>query len=189
MHYLDLSDFTWHPVAQTGAIPSPRFFHSACVKFGAMYLFGGHNSKTCLNDLYRFDFESGQWSQIHATGQIPVRRSSHSVAILGNSMLLFGGLGFEGKSLNDIHLFHFQNQEWKKVQMKNEIGIRYNHRTLMIGNILYLFGGSREDKLRSTVRFNDFFLLKFEDVSRASKLKLSLERQAFADVIIALAKP
>lgn len=48
----------------TGAVPTPRYFHSCAVHNGSMYVFGGYNGSDRLSDFFEHNFETGQWTEL-----------------------------------------------------------------------------------------------------------------------------
>lgn len=49
----------WSQVTATGTIPSPRFSHGAAIYKEIMWVFGGSNKSSTLDDLYSFN--TGTW--------------------------------------------------------------------------------------------------------------------------------
>jgi hypothetical protein len=108
-----------------------------------IYLFGGYNGISWLNDLWKFDIESKRWSciqessdpnaldesdaavgdqpagmnQVH--GKIPCRRFGYVSVVHGGNFILFGG--FDGSRwLSDMHIFNFEKRTWTEVQPKGQ---------------------------------------------------------------------
>ena len=52
-------------------IPPGRYGHSAVVVDDALYVFGGQGQFGCLDDLWRFDFESCAWTLVDVVGAPP----------------------------------------------------------------------------------------------------------------------
>ena len=51
------------PIRTKGDLPSARWGHSASIREGKMYIFGGRNQED-LNDFYRFDIEEREWTHL-----------------------------------------------------------------------------------------------------------------------------
>lgn len=60
----NLDMYTWLEMPCSGALPSPRYFHSSAVFANKMYVFGGYNGSERLADMYEYDFETHVWSPI-----------------------------------------------------------------------------------------------------------------------------
>ena len=107
-----------------------------------MYLFGGYNGSSWLNDLWMFDIDTQRWKCIQessddlseelslALGQLerqraqavggPSRRFGYVSVVHQNNFILFGG--FDGSRwLNDMFEFDLQTNTWKTVQAKGNL--------------------------------------------------------------------
>lgn len=107
-----------------------------------MYLFGGYNGSTWLNDLWMFDIDTQRWTCIQessegmsdevssALGQLerqraqlingPSRRFGYVSVVHENKFVLFGG--FDGaRWLNDMFEFDLQTNIWQKVEAKGTL--------------------------------------------------------------------
>ncbi|EPY24642.1 kelch domain-containing protein 3 [Strigomonas culicis] len=108
--YLDLTDYTWHPVPSVlrshsgSAHPFemamvPLSGHCAAVEGDTLYLFGGYavSEATGSNVLYssslfQFDFESAEWAEVAvASGPRPYPRYASSMAVRDGKVYIFGG--------------------------------------------------------------------------------------------------
>uniref|UniRef100_A0A7S2XIU6 BTB domain-containing protein n=1 Tax=Attheya septentrionalis TaxID=420275 RepID=A0A7S2XIU6_9STRA len=109
-----------------------------------IFLFGGYNGTSWLNDLWMFDLDTQRWTCIqessdpnaqpgdessmamgssfsgvqHGTlvrGTVPSRRFGYVSIVHNNKFVVFGG--FDGsKWLNDMYEFDFQTKTWTKIQ-------------------------------------------------------------------------
>ena len=107
-----------------------------------MYLFGGYNGSTWLNDLWMFDIDTQRWTCIQesseglneemssALGQLeraraelingPSRRFGYVSVVHNNKFVLFGG--FDGaRWLNDMFEFDLNTNVWSKVEAKGNL--------------------------------------------------------------------
>ncbi len=76
-----------------------------------MYIFGGYDGVTWLNDLHEFHFPSKRWMRIEADGQVPSVRSCPSWATYKSSVFVFGG--YDGvHRLNDFYEFNAERKLW-----------------------------------------------------------------------------
>ncbi|GAX10239.1 hypothetical protein FisN_3Lh436 [Fistulifera solaris] len=109
-----------------------------------IYLFGGYNGNSWLNDLWKFDIETKCWTCIQESsdpfpadddtdaavgdvmmgpvqppvkGKIPCRRFGYVSVVHRGKFILFGG--FDGSRwLSDMHIFVFETRTWTEVQPK-----------------------------------------------------------------------
>lgn len=51
-------------MSRTGAVPTPRYFHSCAIHNGSMYVFGGYNGSDRLCDFFEHNFETGTWTEL-----------------------------------------------------------------------------------------------------------------------------
>jgi hypothetical protein len=100
-----------------------------------VYLFGGYNGDTWLNDLWTFDIETQCWTCVqesfdtdtsaHSSRSIannlngsdtvvPSRRFGYVSVVHDNKFILWGG--FDGsKWLNDMYEFDFETMNWREI--------------------------------------------------------------------------
>ena len=110
-----------------------------------VYLFGGYNGTSWLNDLWMFDIDTQRWTCIqestdpqrvpdetslalgdaqHAPagvgGQVPSRRFGYVSVVHNNKFILFGG--FDGtRWLNDMHEFDFLTNTWTQITARGSL--------------------------------------------------------------------
>src|SRR5690242_3243623 len=58
----------WRKLVVKGTAPSPRYCHTAAVKNGKIYVFGGYNGSDYFNDLYTYDLTNYTWEKLNSTG-------------------------------------------------------------------------------------------------------------------------
>jgi hypothetical protein len=58
-----------------------RSKHTVVAYKDAIYVFGGDNGKTMLNDLLRFDIREQSWGRAFSIGQPPAPRYHHSAVV------------------------------------------------------------------------------------------------------------
>lgn len=69
-----------------------RQFHTASVIDNHMYVFGGGDGKSWLNDLLIFDLVNLEWSgPIKTSGIVPAGRLQHSAISFEKRIYIFGG--------------------------------------------------------------------------------------------------
>lgn len=95
-----------------------RSKHTVAAYKDAIYVFGGDNGKSMLNDLIRFDFKDKSWGRAFAIGTPPAPRYHHSSVVNGSSMFIFGGYTGDIHSnsnltnKNDLFEYKFQSGQW-----------------------------------------------------------------------------
>eukprot|EP00547_Thalassionema_nitzschioides_P000425 CAMPEP_0194203698 /NCGR_PEP_ID=MMETSP0156-20130528/3401_1 /TAXON_ID=33649 /ORGANISM="Thalassionema nitzschioides, Strain L26-B" /LENGTH=561 /DNA_ID=CAMNT_0038929497 /DNA_START=35 /DNA_END=1717 /DNA_ORIENTATION=+ len=110
-----------------------------------VYLFGGYNGTSWLNDLWMFDIDTQKWTCIQESsdpqsaadetsvalgnpryvssgvrGQVPSRRFGYVSVVHNNKFVLFGG--FDGtRWLNDMHEFDFATSTWTEIESRGDL--------------------------------------------------------------------
>jgi N-acetylneuraminic acid mutarotase len=109
----------------------------------SIYLFGGYNGSSWLNDLWKFDIESQRWTCIQESsdpdraddanaasgdvptghqvrGKAPSRRFGYVSVVHEGKFVLFGG--FDGSRwLNDMFEFDFSTKTWSEIDAKGSL--------------------------------------------------------------------
>jgi hypothetical protein len=160
------STSSWSKVAEADCnvenSPSARYAHSASLVIGTLWLiFGGFKADgSILNDgvqaLDLSKFPQLTWTKNPGKQlQVPPRAYHASASFFNSSgwfMVISGGQGDSGKTLyRDIWIFGpvtTQSQSrlvqctWYSPKMTNSSPILYGHRIVMVGAVLYSFGGA-----------------------------------------------
>lgn len=89
-----------------------RSKHTVVAYKDAVYVFGGDNGRSMLNDLLRFDVKEKSWGQAVSNGVPPAPRYHHSAVVLETSMFIFGGY------TSDIH----SNSSGRDLENRKEKG-------------------------------------------------------------------
>eukprot|EP00929_Paragymnodinium_shiwhaense_P035965 TRINITY_DN19332_c0_g1_i1.p1 TRINITY_DN19332_c0_g1~~TRINITY_DN19332_c0_g1_i1.p1 ORF type:complete len:434 (-),score=66.23 TRINITY_DN19332_c0_g1_i1:396-1697(-) len=147
---------TWQavPNGHKGHLPSTRFGYVSSVHGDFMYIFGGYDGSSWLDDMYDFDFERGLWSNTQVHGFIPAGRSCPSWATANGALYLFGG--YDGMHrMNDFHRFQMGSRTWSTIRSQGHVpSPRYFHASVVYGKSLYLFGGySGQERLNDLYEF------------------------------------
>uniref|UniRef100_A0A7N4NKT3 Leucine zipper like post translational regulator 1 n=1 Tax=Sarcophilus harrisii TaxID=9305 RepID=A0A7N4NKT3_SARHA len=104
-----------------------RSKHTVVAYKDAIYVFGGDNGKTMLNDLLRFDVKDCSWCRAFTTGTPPAPRYHHSAVVYGSSMFVFGG--YTGdiysnsnlKNKNDLFEYKFATGQWAEWKIEGRL--------------------------------------------------------------------
>ena len=103
------SDHKWEKINVTSKVePAPRAGHSAVILGDDMYIFGGKDCDTRMNDLWKLNLITKEWTQIECEGA-PSVRCGHSAQIWGHYMIIYGGFFALCQELNDMHVFDLKN--------------------------------------------------------------------------------
>lgn len=85
--------------------PLPRRTDHTISKFkNNLYIFGGTDSKSKSNELYKINLTNRTIRIVEEFGDIPMPRFGHTATVVGTSMYVFGG--WDGKETQD-ELYHF----------------------------------------------------------------------------------
>ena len=87
----------------TECFPTARYRrskHTVVAYKDGIYVFGGDNGRTMLNDLLRFDVKEKSWATCAFNGTPPARRYHHS-AVVGGRRLQCGGTQALARLLGD----------------------------------------------------------------------------------------
>jgi N-acetylneuraminic acid mutarotase len=137
-----------------------RSKHTVVAYKGAIYVFGGDNGKSMLNDLLRFDVKEKSWGRAFANGCPPAPRYHHSAVVYKNSMFVFGGYTGDIHSnsnltnKNDLFEYKFHSGQWGRVEVfRGDAGAQIGARGCGLRRQIVDFRGVRRQ--RETQRYVD----------------------------------
>lgn len=125
-----------------------RSKHTAVAYKDAIYVFGGDNGKSMLNDLIRFDIREKSWTKMGCMGVPPAPRYHHSAVVHRSSMFVFGG--YTGDILansnltnkNDLFEYKFQSAQWVQWKFTGQEPVpRSAHGAAVYDDKLWIFAG------------------------------------------------
>ncbi|XP_047524556.1 leucine-zipper-like transcriptional regulator 1 homolog isoform X1 [Pieris napi] len=125
-----------------------RSKHTAVAYKDAIYVFGGDNGKSMLNDLIRFDIREKSWTKTGCMGTPPAPRYHHSAVVHRSSMFVFGG--YTGDILansnltnkNDLFEYKFPNAQWVQWKFTGQEPVpRSAHGAAVYDDKLWIFAG------------------------------------------------
>ncbi|CAI5502357.1 unnamed protein product [Closterium sp. Naga37s-1] len=87
----------WSKPNIKGTPPSPRDSHTSTVVGSRMFVFGGTDGSSGLNDLYMLDTSTNTWTRLAAQGDVPAAREGHAAARVEGLVYVFGGCGKAGE--------------------------------------------------------------------------------------------
>lgn len=103
-----------------------RSKHTVVAYKEAIYVFGGDNGNSMLNDLLRFDVKEKSWGRAFSTGCPPAPRYHHSAVVHGTSMFVFGG-----KSLQ-IYFFFVKIRFIVRLYWRHSFELEFNQQKRFI---------------------------------------------------------
>ncbi|GAB0088910.1 Leucine-zipper-like transcriptional regulator 1 homolog [Sergentomyia squamirostris] len=125
-----------------------RSKHTVVAYKDAIYVFGGDNGKSMLNDLIRFDVKEKSWGRAFSTGIPPAPRYHHSAIVHGSSMFIFGGYTGDIHSnsnlqnKNDLFQYKFKNGFWEEWKFVGRTPVaRSAHGAAVYENKLWIYAG------------------------------------------------
>eukprot|EP00540_Astrosyne_radiata_P017397 CAMPEP_0116835404 /NCGR_PEP_ID=MMETSP0418-20121206/7527_1 /TAXON_ID=1158023 /ORGANISM="Astrosyne radiata, Strain 13vi08-1A" /LENGTH=357 /DNA_ID=CAMNT_0004465069 /DNA_START=53 /DNA_END=1126 /DNA_ORIENTATION=- len=97
--------------------PPDRVAHAqASYKDKYVYIFGGRAGiqmqEQAMNDLWRFNVETGEWLEIITKSESPEARSFHKMVCIDDALYVFGGCGEKSGRLADMHKLDLQTNTW-----------------------------------------------------------------------------
>ncbi|GBM95091.1 Kelch domain-containing protein 3 [Araneus ventricosus] len=154
VYSLDLITFRWQEVQTFGFLPCKRDFHTASVIGSCMYIFGGRSSEDedepefypC--DIIYLDTNTMKWTTPVNEGSVPCGRRSHSAIVFNNEIYIFGGYdGNREQHMNDVYKYNPVTSVWTEMKVLGKPPHpRRRHCSVLVGDIVYLFGGSSPDE-------------------------------------------
>merc|ERR1712061_502868 len=97
-----------------------RSKHTAVAYKESVYIFGGDDGNSMLNDLLRFSCIEKSWTRAFSTGTPPAPRYHHSAVVSNASMFIFGGYTGDINSSsnltnrNDLWEYKFATGQWSQ---------------------------------------------------------------------------
>lgn len=154
LYKFTISSCTWSQIEVLSSIPEKRTDHSLCALKGNLYLFGGSDGGSRLNDTWCYSIEATNWTAIPCSTS-PEPRFGHTAITYKDKMILIGGWNGHN-TLNDVWTFSCSTKQWNKVLTTGFIFPRYRHTAVLYGSSILIFGGVNKEQLRfdDLVAFN-----------------------------------
>ncbi|RZF36495.1 hypothetical protein LSTR_LSTR015297 [Laodelphax striatellus] len=141
-----------------------RSKHTVVAYKDAIYVFGGDNGKSMLNDLLRFDVEEKSWGRAFVTGTPPAPRYHHSAVVHDSSMFVFGGYTGDIHSnsnltnKDDLFEYKFQTGQWIEWKFEGRTPVpRSAHGAAVYDGKLWIFAG-----YDGNARLNDMWTISLQ---------------------------
>eukprot|EP01121_Diplochlamys_sp_Union-15-3_P019148 TRINITY_DN7140_c0_g1_i1.p1 TRINITY_DN7140_c0_g1~~TRINITY_DN7140_c0_g1_i1.p1 ORF type:complete len:340 (+),score=62.28 TRINITY_DN7140_c0_g1_i1:42-1061(+) len=144
IYILNTDSMKWETPNITGQIPSGRCATGMAAIGNEIFVFGGRDKAERINDLYKITISESSlcFDPVKSLGNTPEKRSFHTCVSFQDKLIVFGGLSNFGSHFNDIHIFNSKTNTWETVLVEGTIEPRGFHGTVVVNNIMYVFGGS-----------------------------------------------
>lgn len=181
----------WEKVEQKGECPPTCCNFPVAVARGKMFVFSGQSGAKITNALFQFDFESRIWTRVctehllRCAGPAPARRYGHVMAAHGRHLYVFGGAA-DNTLPADLHCYDLDTQIWSVVNPAPDSQVpsgRLFHAGAVVGDALYIFGGTVDNNVRS----GELFRFQLSDYPRCTlheDFGRILKSQQFCDVTL-----
>lgn len=160
-----------------GTAPSSRDSHSCTTVGASLYVFGGTDGKTPLQDLYILDTITNTWSKPQVEGDGPAPREGHSAALIGHILFIFGGCGktadeSEEIYFNDLYMLDTVKLHWTKAITKGTPPApRDSHTCSAWSNKLIVLGGEdASDSYLADVHILDTDVMEWKELHASGQM-------------------
>jgi hypothetical protein len=147
----------WEEVHQSGDIPPTCCNFALAVARDCMYVFSGQSGAKITNNLFQFKFDDKLWTRISTdlilrdTPPPPEKRYGHTMVAFDRHLYVYGGA--TGQTLpNELHCFDLDSQTWfvtEPAQQSDVPAGRLFHASGVVGDAMYIFGGTIDNNVRS----------------------------------------
>ncbi|KAL0574766.1 hypothetical protein V5O48_007193 [Marasmius crinis-equi] len=191
VHILDTSTRKWtRPIIEDGPEyerPAARRAHTAVFYKGKVWVFGGGNGMTALNDVWALDVGVGggggdkdslngqggtnvrmEWQKIQTTGvrgrdglpMLPSPRGYHTANLIGNMMIVIGGS--DGKDcFAEVWCLNLDTLHWTLIELPQSYK-RLSHTATQVGSYLFIQGGHDGAEYVSDMKLFNLITLQYE---------------------------
>lgn len=143
VYALDTATRAWSKLEPTGDVPRARGGHSATLIGGALWVFGGEDSRQrLLGDVHVLDLATMTWSSPPTSGGVPAPRTRHTAAAFGERFLYVFGGGSQATFFNDVHVLDTATLTWSSPAVGGAAPApRAGHAGGVLDGVWYVVGG------------------------------------------------
>lgn len=150
MPVFDLVRMCWETRDVRGTQPRARYWHTAELIEGKLFIIGGFDGTKSLKDVHVLDVETQMWSTPKCTGDPMPGLAQHTATIVGQRLYVFGGMALsqddDGMSYNkyqqDVMVLDTDRMEWQRLRRRGmQPSGRGYHTTNLVGGYLIVIGG------------------------------------------------
>ena len=148
-------------LSTVGKMPDNRDFFSVCAFMDNIFVIGGRSlvDFQCFNTCLQFDVERSEWTEVCG---MKATRMSCASSVFEGRIIVSGGKHFNNTILNSVEAYDPAADSWSN--MPDMVEARYCHRSVAMGNKLFVIGNHSSKDLRQCEVFdstcNKFTLLK-----------------------------
>jgi len=170
---LDLEKERSKLVETTGDIPTPRYGHTSVEHDNKLYVFGGYDNETGVNnDFCVLDLEDFSWHKITSENTPDFRFNHFSILVQYNDnpcILIYGGKKSNKEIFDDIHLYDINNKTWNSLNTvgSNQPIARSCTKGFVNRKNLIIYGGTNQVVLSDIWELN-FKTLKWKQLTQSS---------------------
>lgn len=181
---------TWEEVPQRGDCPPTCCNFPLAVARDSIFVFSGQSGAKITNSLFQFHFKEKFWTRISTEHILrgapppPTRRYGHTMVAFDRHLYVFGGAA-DNTLPNDLHCFDLDSQTWSIVQPSQDSLVpsgRLFHAAAVIGDAMYIFGGTVDNNVRSGEMYR-FQFSCYPKCTLHEDFGRFLENQQFCDVL------
>lgn len=146
----DLVRMVWENCDARGKQPSARYWHTATLAEGKLFVICGYNGKRSLDDMHVLDTEAMIWSQPATSGSRPGPLANHTCTLVAQRLYVCGGMvvsldesgGSFVKYSDDVYILDAEAMLWERLRRRgSQPAARAYHETLQVGGYLLVLGG------------------------------------------------
>ncbi|XP_041369444.1 multiple epidermal growth factor-like domains protein 8 [Gigantopelta aegis] len=141
----------WFSLEETSTKFKPRTFHTGAFleSTDCLWIFGGYDLNSVLNDLVKFCMTTNEWESVVQTEPWPSARKGHAMAAVSDGLFIFGGILQNGSHSNDLWFFNATTNRFSQRAVNSTIIPLpvTGHTLTTVQSWIYLFGGKGEDRV------------------------------------------
>ncbi|CAA7262641.1 unnamed protein product [Cyclocybe aegerita] len=172
VYVLDTTTRRWsRPHIAPNPSPAPRRAHSAVCYRGKVWVFGGGNGLTALNDVWTLDVSNNagastskpmRWEEVQTFGVKPGARGYHTANLVGNVMVIIGGSDSK-ECFTDVWCLNLDTLVWTSTMKPGQPSHkRLAHTATQVGSYIFVMGGHTSTEYVSELLLYDLVSLQYE---------------------------